>query len=232
MTKKPKRRSRRLQFSLKTLLLLVVVVALALAGWRYWTITRPMRELARAISKNEFLSQEEKHVLRQLAWEKRAWQTGLIEDLFPPSHVYTEDMDELESLVWQMWVSRMEWSGTFVYDNSVYRVLLFQRSGYIIPSRRYPVTCIITDDNYRLHIWKVIADQAMEIEKASITTKQPPVLEIICGGRTRTMVTYRYCITPESIDQIDHDYKPDPKSRLSGCYRVPGTSHQAVLSLR
>jgi hypothetical protein len=161
-----------------------------------------MRELARAISENEFLSQEEKHVLRKLAWNKRAWQSGLIRDLFPPSEVYTEDMDELESLVLQMWVSRMEWSGRFMYDNSAYRVLLFQRSGYIIPSRRYPVTCIITDDNYRLHLWKVIADQAMEIERASITIKQPPVLEISCEYMKPTSGTYRYQLSPESIDEL------------------------------
>ena len=207
------------QFRLRTLLCLVVLTAVGLGGWQYWKILRPMWEVARAVSQSEFLSVEEKTVLRKLAWNREAWESGLIQQLVSTEHVPLDleglpeepDPNDLEgfledyrdALTWTMNCSRMKWSGSFRdVDASACRLVMFQHPVIHIPPRSYPLTCIVTDDNYRLEAWEVVATGCMTFENAAIRPESPAVLTITCANWYGMRGTYRYQVSSSSIDQL------------------------------
>ena len=78
------------QFGTRTLLALVVLVAVGLGGWRYrrhWESTRPQRELAAAIRDFSGLTDEEKDVLCAIVWGKSGTDAENAEWIYGTWHV-------------------------------------------------------------------------------------------------------------------------------------------------
>jgi len=159
-----------------------------------------MWELHRAVTQSDELSPDEKALLQKLAWNREAWESGLIQNLgqIPDSH------GRFKLGIWWNLPSRMRWSGTIEdVDSSVYRIFLFQQPAHSNPPRHWPLTCIVTDDEYGLQVWKVIAHGCYRFESASVEPTLPPVLETTCWGwPLGSMGSYRYQVSAESIDQL------------------------------
>ena len=105
------------QFRLRTLLGLVALTAVGLGGWQYWEryreATRHMRELDQALPEDWTLAPAEATLFRKLAWNRPAWQSGLIEDLG------LNRPDLLPALR-----KTIQWSGEFTHaDGCTYLVL-------------------------------------------------------------------------------------------------------------
>lgn len=183
--------------------MLVAVVSLALVAWRYRENTRHMRELARAASLDDSLSPEARAFWQELAWNREAWESGLVHRLGEVPNINSPSIGDLA--LWLEFHSRVCWEGRYVdADDSIYRVFLFPEMGISSPPRHRPLTCVVTDDDCRLRAWKVIAERCSLFESATIESHSPPVLQITCWGHPiGVQGSYRYYVSPEAIDELE-----------------------------
>jgi hypothetical protein len=208
-----KRKRRWYQYRLRTLLGLIALTAVGLGGWQYWRTIRPMRQLAQIVREAHYLSPEEKTVLQKLAWNREAWQSGLIHCFVSGEHEVLHSIDG-PSIVW---------SGMFcAADGSNHRVFLFKRSYLAVTPNSYYV-CVVTDDKCNLRLWRLLDEvhgsrfDRFRFEKAAIQSKPSPILEIAFEG----WGTYQYRRLPESLDLTDVHLTDDSEVlNLTGGMRI------------
>jgi len=162
-----------------------------------------MWELARAASKAEDLLPEERRLLQRLAWNRQAWRSGLIDWLRPPD-AYPRCPS--------FGAARIVHAGAFSdAEGSRHQVFVCPREIGLMHVD-YDLACVVTDRTYNLQLWRRL-DEVMShefgggylFEKAAIRSKPSPVLEVSFTG----WGTYRFRISPDSMDLIDIDLPDD-----------------------
>jgi hypothetical protein len=190
------------QFRLRSLLLLVLLVAIGLSGWQYWRQTRHMWRLQWAIRVYTFSSVEENLLWQALARDRGAWNSGLVEALGGVLYDGESRPD-----LWAMGRRPLVWSDTFHDRNGlVHRLYLFQ--DIAIDDRWQPLICVVTDESRRFETWKHVADRSMDFISADIADNKPAELKVECIYCFADRVRYHYEVMPLSIDLVDEKLIP------------------------
>jgi hypothetical protein len=158
-----------------------------------------MAKLEHALWECRSLSPVERELLSKLAWNHQAWQSGLIRQL--------RLVDEGGLMIHDTPFGsrpRVVWSGKMTdQEYSTCHVFLFQEVSLSHLPRTRPLICVVTDEDYRLDAWEVIANEAVSFEEASITSGEPPVLRVTCWSSLRVgRGTYKYGLSHQSIHPI------------------------------
>lgn len=197
-----------LQFRLRSLLLLALVVAVGLGGWQYWRQTGHKWRLQWAIAECPFQTTEENLLWQELAWDQEAWDSGLIDKLGGNVSALKSPRD------YQAWAtlfrSPLLWSGTF-HDKSGRSHRLYLLREFSLLSEGDPLSCVVTDELRRLETWKSVADPSKKFltaDVADITQDEPAVLRIKCRFGFINPDYYYYELTPLSIDLVDAPSAP------------------------
>ena len=145
---------RRCQFGLRTLLVIVTLFAVFAGAWswfRWRTSTRHMRELYEAIASSS-MDRDDKELLGRLVWSQRAWDSGLIRSLVGPPVV-----------------KRIVWRSTFL-DRARTSRHVFVLDSFIRPvaGAQFPLTCVVTDLEYRLVTWDTVAPWSVGFMDANL----------------------------------------------------------------
>lgn len=185
------------QCRLRTVLLLFLLVAVGLGGWQYWRQTRHMWRLHWAIRECPFASLEEDMIWRKLAWNREAWECGVIRYLgghIPALGAPNE--------FWKDGRASIVWSERFTDEKGkAHNVHLFILGG---KSKRGPLLCMLADDQRNAKMWRSIGEYNYELASASIVRGVPPILQIewrhwFSGGEIRE----QYEIADHSFNLVD-----------------------------
>lgn len=188
-----------LQFRLCSLLLLGLLVAIALSGWQYWRQTRHMWRLQWAIAEYLPSDSEEAKLLRQLTWDREAWDSGLIDALGRRVH---EGTRLSRAMMWHESPPRLVWSGVLADEaGSNYRLYLFEQGSTFDTTG--PLACLVTDGARRFEMWQHIAERNYGFASAAIVKETPPVLQIRCRRGFTGWLRYDYLVTKGAIVLVD-----------------------------
>lgn len=197
-----------LQFRLRSLLLLILLVAIGFGGWQYWRQTRHMWRLQWSITECLPRDSEEAKLLKGLAWDRKSWKSGLIDALggrIPEGTAYAR-------ILWFRDRPKLKWSGEFVAeDGSLHRLYLFGQGYFDDPW--WPLTCLVTDAEGRLVMWQRVPERNFWFSSAYIDPGTPPVLQIRSRNFSTTSIRCRYAITKGELNLIDEvEYDRDDLS--------------------
>jgi hypothetical protein len=202
----PSSKHRWFQFRLRTLLLLILLVAAGLGGWQYWRQTREMWRLQWAIAKYLPAESEEAKILTGITWDREAWDSGLVDAL--GAQVYNGSTVYDRTTLCHNDIAGVMWSGKFTDEGRNYRVLLYRGGIW----EAWPLICLITDEAYRVEKWQCVSERTFGFLSATMDESSPAVLEFRCRDSSFLSARgYVYRITGDSIELVEEfecDYDP------------------------
>jgi len=193
-----------LQFRLRSLLLLVLVVSVGLGGWQYWRQTRHMWRLQWAIREYVPHDSEEARLLRQLAWDPEAWDSGLLDAIDARVRGTTKFERDL---FWYEGKARLKWFTQYTEaDGSTHRVYLYKP---LSCDRWHPLTCLVTDGERRFEMWQTVAERNSGFEFAAVEKGTPPILRIHARRWFPGSIRYDYEIKDETLCLVKETETPE-----------------------
>ena len=200
-TPRPKRRRRWYQYGLRTLLLLTTFTALVLSGVVWWQSSREQRALQRIIRESDFLSEEEKDLLRSLVWQREARE--LLEHLGIYRYFQVEYPTPFQ---WEPDYT-LTWNDNYLDPKNRPRRVFYLRFSSFMDGG----TIILTDSNHRLIQWKVV-DVGGDLESAAVKPSAEAIELSIIADSLGTQPffrrgTYRFLLDDNGI--IEHGVEWD-----------------------
>lgn len=164
-------------------LFLVVASVAVVSGCWWWSGTQPMRSFSNAVS-NSTLDSEHKRFYTILAWDRQAWRSSLIHDLAGPV--------VLKRIVWQ--------SKCLLDDGQTANVFVLDSFVTVAAPTPISLTCVVTDNEYRLLAWRSIASNSSGFISAMLRAS---VLEVTTSANWfHGTLSYSYRVTSNEVAEI------------------------------
>ena len=175
------------QFNLRQIMILFALIAGGFGLWREWNASRHMRQLSHAIEDSN-LGIEDQRLLNALAWNKSAWDSGLIRNLAGP-----------------VVLKRITWSSSFTNSHGEpIRVFLLDSFVRPVADTPIPPTYIATDDNYSLITWSSVAEYSSGVIFADLSKSSNGVILTIISSCNwfHGKGTYKYRLKDKEIIHV------------------------------